>query len=209
MTKQKTKILAYRISLIGIGVLLIGSIALAANVSFLDKVAQFTGQILAGQLFQDVKDQLAQEESDNLGSITGPISPYNYFVFGGVEHYYGNMEMKTGTTTVCRIQAPAATSTLIFASASFQTATAAAVAINLAKTATSTSYATTTSLGDDYVLAANTSVTIVASSTDSKYATATTFGPKEWFVVKMDNGGWAGANAPKGECNAEWIVVDN
>jgi len=149
-------------------------------------------------------------DQTQVGALTGPIIPYNYFGFGGVLRVAGSMSMKTSTSTPCRIKGPAATSTLIFASADFRYSTSSAIYVELGKTTNAASYATTTSLGI-YEMPANDAKTIIASSTPTTGG-KTTFNPNDWLVVKVAGAtgatgvsGWTGFS-PTGSCKAEWIV---
>src|SRR3990167_3713328 len=74
------------------------------------------------------------------------------FTYGGITSYRVALNLEdiqantgTGTSTVCAIQSPAATSTLRMAAVRFDLATTSAVQVTLAKA--STPYATTTALG--------------------------------------------------------------
>ncbi len=131
----------------------------------------------------------------------------NWYRFGGVEHSAGAMTMKTATSTICRIQGPSATSTLIFAAVDFKTGTTTASIVDIAKSTNALSYATTTKIGSTYAMAANIMGTIIASTTPT--LGATTFNPNDWLVVKMVSDTTASADllAPTGFCKAEWIVT--
>jgi len=80
--------------------------------------------------------------------------------------------------------------------------------IYIAKTTNALSYATTTQIGQTYVLPATAKETIVASTTAAQLANATLiFAPNDWIVASMiNNEGHAGL-APIGQCKAEWRLV--
>ena len=107
----------------------------------------------------------------------------------------------TATTTVCSLQSPSATSTLVRAGATFDVSSTTASLITMAKA--TTAFATTTLLGV-VNSGADAQGTVIASSTP----TATlldaeqVFGPNEWFVIGMAGG--IGNFSPTGDCWATW-----
>jgi hypothetical protein len=144
---------------------------------------------------------------DNLGALTGPEIPYDYFSFGGVRRFAGHMDFNTASTTLCSIKSPAATSTLIFASAQVSQATNTAIVIDFAKS--SIMDATTTKLGTTFSLAANLKSSLIfASSTDSRVLSDIQlnqiFGPNTRFNVKFGGGAGpsTGTHGIGGTCNA-------
>lgn len=141
------------------------------------------------------------------GALTGPDIPSPYLSFGDVKVYAASTRnLIQGSSTVCALQAPAATSTLRSAGIRFDLATTSAVIVDLAKD--TTQYSTTTKIGTTYNIAASKQATIIASSTGSVAGDATIFAPNNWFVVRMV-GATVGAtlNAPTGVCNATWEVL--
>jgi hypothetical protein len=122
-------------------------------------------------------------------------------VIGGATLSSVKESLTTATTTVCAIQSPAATSTLIYGAVNFTTSSTTASTVTLAKSATA--FATTTSLGAS-AIAANAQGIIVASSTPTAGQT-TVFGPSEWFVVGMQGG--VGTFSPVGSCVATWQQI--
>jgi len=134
-----------------------------------------------------------------VGSIASP-----YFQVGGTTLYGGGESLRTGTSTVCVIQSPAATSTLITAGVNFQLASTSVVLVDLAKA--TTVYATSTSIGTAYGVATSSQATIVASSTGSVAGDATIFAPNTFFMVKYSgyNSDAGTGNASKGSCWALW-----
>lgn len=144
------------------------------------------------------------------GSVSSPDIMSPYFSVGGVRIWASRLEsLIQASTTVCAIQAPNATSTLMGASIRFEFATSSAVLIDFAKS--NTPAATTTKIGSTNFLAGSTKTTLVASSTLTDFTT-TLFSPNQWLVVKMQNGIQADAgqgtnNAPVGICNAMWREI--
>lgn len=153
----------------------------------------------------------AEKVDPTLGALTNPLLPTNYFGFGGVVLFAGGrpsqVSLVQASTTVCAIQAPAATSTLLSALVRFDLASSTAMAVDIAKS--STAFATTTKIGTTYTVAAGGQATIVASTTGSVAGDATLFAPNQWLVVKMEAVGPKTAlevgNAPVGSCKAVWL----
>lgn len=123
---------------------------------------------------------------------------------GGLYTTAARVLMATGTTTVCAIQSPNATSTLTEGSALFTVSSTSASTVQLAKA--TTAFATTTSLGQG-IFAANAQGTVIASTTPSLVATdgSQVFSPNTWFVVGMTGG--QGTFSPTGVCTAEFQVM--
>jgi len=136
---------------------------------------------------------------------TNPDFQTNWFRFGGVEHFAGSQSMTTATTTICAIQGPSSTSTLIFGSASFVYASSTgAVIAQMAKAATA--FATTTSLGLS-TIASGASGTLLATTTPTgPLDPSQVFGPNEWFVVGLQGTTVGTDNDASGTCKAEWII---
>lgn len=158
----------------------------------------------------------------NLGAVPTATISGNYFSVGGVGRYSRGMGYVNATTTVCAIQAPAATSTLVSGGASFSLSSTTASLVTIAKAATQ--YATTTVLATSSMIAnafgysdamATTSVPNIVSITTTAAAnllkqTDRTFGPNQWFVVGMQDTTaeeTAGSFSPKGFCNATFNIV--
>ena len=155
----------------------------------------------------EVTKTIIQKES--VGAASGPILPYPYFGFGGVVRYAGSTSLNQASTTLCAIQSPAATSTLISGNVILTTGTTTAISLEVAKS--SNPSATTTRLGYQ-VLASNAQVTLAAvtsSTTATGGSSGSTFtvepdyifAPNTYFTAKY--GGAAGsANVLVGRCNA-------
>jgi len=110
--------------------------------------------------------------------------------------------MTTATTTVCALQSPAATSTLVYGSAYLTVSSTSASTLTIAKA--TTAYATTTSLGAS-AIAANAQATIIASTTPTAGA-ATVFAPSTYMVVGLQGG--TGTFSPTGVCTAVFRTVN-
>lgn len=143
------------------------------------------------------------ETQKPVGAVSSPdiISPY--YTVGGVPVWKQRTDsLIQASTTVCSLQSPAATSTLLTAGIRFALASSSAMVVDLARS--SSPAATTTKIGTTYNIAAGAQATIIASSTGSVAGDATIFPPNTYFVVKMDTGTGATFNAPTGTCEAVW-----
>lgn len=140
-----------------------------------------------------------------LGSVSSPDIMSPYFSFGGVYQWGSSAaSLIQGSSTVCALQAPAATSTLVGGGVQFTLASTTAVSLDLAKG--TTQYATSTKIGSTYTVGASAQATIVASTTGSVAGDGTIFAPSQWFVVRFNSlSASSGAgNAPTGNCHAVW-----
>lgn len=88
--------------------------------------------------------QVVKEITHEVGAVSSPDLASRYFSFGGVREWAGRQQMNVATTTLCAIQAPAATSTLKFVSFSVTTGTSTSATIDIATS--TTAFATTTNL---------------------------------------------------------------
>lgn len=137
------------------------------------------------------------------GSYTEILSPY--ISFNGILHWYSNGGFTAATTTVCAVQSPAATSTLVSASVVLNVSSTTATTVTLAKAASA--FATTTILSNQAV-SANAQATIVASSSPVLTTGAINdlvFAPSQWFVVSMAGG--IGTFSPSGTCRTEFAQL--
>lgn len=145
----------------------------------------------------------------SLGALTGPIIPFDYFSFGGVLRFAARTEsLVQSTTTICALQSPAATSTLVSGSVQLRVSSSTATRITIANS--STAFATTTGVLATTTIAANGQGELNALATssvlyDSKIrVNSLTFAPSAWMVVGMQGG--IGTFSPTGSCNATWEV---
>lgn len=145
-----------------------------------------------------------QNVVQQFGSVASPDIQSPYFSFGGVRFWGAHTEsLAAATTTVCALQSPVATSTLLSASIRFVVSSTTASTVTLAKA--TTAYATTTKLVE-VALAAGAQGTVVASTTPSGGATndgTNVFSPNTYLVVGMAGG--TGTFTPTGTCQAVWI----
>lgn len=143
-----------------------------------------------------------------LGALSSPDISSPYISWGGVRTWGAHTDnLAAGTTTVCALQSPAATSTMRLGVIRFNFAsTTNNVVVDLAKGTTFN--ATTTILGSAS-LSSGVQATFVASSTantlvDGQYV----FAPNQWFVVGLKGGlGGVTGSAPSGACSAQWTEI--
>lgn len=135
---------------------------------------------------------------EKLGAVSSPDILSPYFSVGGVRQWAGRTDsLSQATTTVCAIQSPAATSSLLYGSIKFSVGTTTNTIVHMAKAAGPT--ATTSSLGL-FALASGAQGQGTASSTGNHI-----FSPNTWFVVGMQGG--TGTFSPTGTCEAIWVEM--
>lgn len=136
--------------------------------------------------------------ADKFGAVSSPDIPSPYFSYGDIRFWGAKTtSLTSATTTVCSLQSPAATSSLVTAAVRLTTSSTTASTVTLAKA--TTPYATTTSLGAISV-SANGQGVAVASTTGSHI-----FAPNTYFVVGMQ--GNTGTFSPVGVCQATWMEI--
>lgn len=158
----------------------------------------------------------AETASPALGALAGPDIPYNWFSFGGVRRFAARSGLNQASTTICALQSPAATSTLVSSSVSFTTGTTTAYIGQFGKSVSPS--ATTTNLGQ-FMINDGGLITALASTSPTEFPGGTgyagvlnndwtsTFSPNQYLVVKYsgpNNTGTAAKNAFVGTCNAIW-----
>jgi hypothetical protein len=138
----------------------------------------------------------------SVGSVSSPDIASPYLSFGDVRRWASHTGSLTqATTTICALQSPAATSTLVLGTLRLDVSSSTASTITYAKAATP--YATTT-LFNSVAVAANGQAAILAASTTVSALTQTNaiFAPNQYLVVGMQGG--VGTFSPTGSCNAVW-----
>lgn len=133
--------------------------------------------------------------------------PSPYFTFGRVTKWARRIDLAQGTSTICAIQAPIATSTLDLGSGvSITLASTSAVTIDFARG--TNQYATSTKIGNTIAIGASAYAHLTASTTASSGA-PTMFAPNEWFIVRINEySSSSGArNAPVGTCQAKFTQL--
>lgn len=153
----------------------------------------------------------AGKDASRLGSATGPIFPFPYISVGGVKSWFSNGTFLQGSTTVCSLQSPVATSSLRFASIQPTSATSTAVTITASKAtnlATSSGAIIATSTIAANALG-NLPVATTTAMADSALGRLTlsdrVFAPSTYLNVSY-TGGQGGFNV-SGSCIAEWTEL--
>ncbi len=139
-------------------------------------------------------------DSPRVGALSSPDISSPYLSFGGVRQWAATESFVQATTSLCAIQAPAATTTLEAATAriDFSTTSVAVIEIGNATNA----FATTTLLARFNMGASATNLNLVATTTATALVDRIV-PPNSWINVKMGttNLGGAAGNIPTGRCN--------
>lgn len=144
-----------------------------------------------------------QVESKSYGATGSPDIASPYFSYGDIRHWAGRTTaLVQASSTICSIQAPAATSTWTGGSIRFTLASTSAVSVELARSTSPD--ATTTLIGTKFAIGASATPEIVASTTASASGDPIIFGPNQWFVVKVMGSGNNAGSVPTGVCQALW-----
>jgi len=153
--------------------------------------------LLGAYVFTHQTAPLPVQTQTNLGALSGPDILSPYLSIGGVRSWYGSMDLRVGTTSVCAVQAPAATTTLVSATARIDTAAGYATAWEIGNA--TTAFATTTSLGL-LGLAASTNGALIATTS----VTALKDGivpPNTWINVRLATTTTSASFQPTGRCS--------
>lgn len=137
--------------------------------------------------------QVVKEVAVKAGSVASPDLPFPCLSVGGVRRCSGQMSPTQATTTICAIQSPAATSTLVGLGATLTVSSSTASRLVIASS--TTAYATTTHFASTDI-AANAQMTLVSTSTRADKVIS----PNTWFVFSMNGG--TGTFSPSGSCFA-------
>jgi hypothetical protein len=151
-----------------------------------------------------VVQTVVEKDGVQVGAVT-PFSPTPELNLGGLRLVGLKKPLATGTSTVCAIQSPTATSTLLTGGVQFTLASTSAVTFELSKG--TTQFATSTRIGTLYGVGASAQATIVASSTGSVAGDGTIFAPSTWFIGKFLDVNNGTGNASTGQCWATWAVT--
>src|SRR3990167_521671 len=170
------------------------------------------------------------EKAKPVGALSSPILPYSFFGFGGIQYWAAgrttDVGLQQGTSTVCSLQSPVATSTLVAAQLTMHTATATGLALEIGKSSLPSS--TTTRLVSDGVIALVAQEHGAYRWSEADYASTTAaevtsnsiinpsfeFAPNAYLNFKV--GSALGADdspasiayrnfAPVGSCSAIWL----
>lgn len=144
---------------------------------------------------------VSKQVSNQVGAVSSPDIMSPYFSFGGVRNWGAHTDsMHTATSTVCVIQSPVATSTLLSASMRLDTGSTSASTLRISKA--TTAFATTTTLASS-ALAANLGGIITA--TTSIASDNAVVNPSNYIVFSMEGG--TGVFSPTGSCQATFEQI--
>lgn len=198
-------------------VLVAGSFSFVANVakgegvSFWDKVAQYTAQILGKNITDKLETSgiLEQTLDETFGAMPGSEIQGPCFKVNGVEECSYSKSFTPGTSTPAYIKSPNASSTLVDWPTAYFSYVSSTEATWVEIANSTTQYATTTSFGY-LAYAANTGGLLIGSTTD--VSTAKIIPPNTYIVVKLSGGagtshvtGWTNT-APKGFLKATFRI---
>lgn len=153
--------------------------------------------VLGGFLAFAPRVEAPKPSQDQVGALSGPDIPSPYLSFGGVRQWAGNTPLRTGTSTVCSIQSPAATTTLVAATARLDSIASYVTSWQIGKDPTA--FSTTTALAS-MTFAANATGSIVATSTSG--LTDTLIAPNSFINLKLATTSASATFAPVGNCAA-------
>lgn len=150
-------------------------------------------------------DDSTTTKAPPVAAATSPDLPFRYLNVGGVKTWYGYTgSLVQATTTVCSIQSPVATSTILTAQMRLDVSSTSASKITFAKAATPS--ATTTLLYSYNVAAgAQAAIWLPATSTSQAIVDTYVFAPNTFFNVGMSGG--TGTFSPTGDCKVTWQEV--
>lgn len=147
------------------------------------------------------------------GAVSSPNIPSPYLQWGGVNFWAQNQTMNQGTTTVCALQSPAATSTLVSGTVGFTVSSTSATTVTVARQ--TQGFSTTTRDFNNSLIRTQS----IAANAKGDFQTATTsltalstaqsdvvFAPNSYLVVTMAGG--IGTFSPEGNCTALWQQAD-
>lgn len=159
--------------------------------------------VIWGSFFAPVQNSI--NETTHVGSVASPDINSPYYSVGGVRTWKQHSGvLNQASTTICSIQSPVSTSTLVYADLQLTTGTTTTILIDLAKD--NTFAATTTKIGSSYTVTGGAYATIVGSTTPSTSAGSDSllFSPGQYFNVKY-GGAQGSLNVLAGSCNAVWM----
>lgn len=137
----------------------------------------------------------------NLGAVASPDIQSPYFSVGGMRTWSNKSVMRTASTSVCSIQAPAATSTLLYASARFDSGNGYLTTYEFG--ASAAQGATTTVLAR-YTFASGANLTGNIVSTTTTALADMVLVPNAWINLNVATSSASSLYAPSGECQAEF-----
>ncbi len=158
---------------------------------------------------EKVIERTEVQKENNLGALTSPDIPYDYFSFGNVRKRAAHssfLAYTSATSTACTFLSPVSTSTLLSAIGIVTDATSTAIQFEWGKGASPN--ATTTSLGT-FNLSSGLQGVFVASTTPNSTVgidPAFVIGPSQYVSLKF-GGTILAANALNGYCNVTFEEI--
>lgn len=144
--------------------------------------------------------QVVVKEVQKFGG-TSPDITSPYINVGGISSWFAQTQSLTqASTTLCALQSPAATSTLVIATLHMNVATTGG-ATNLVFAKSATAFATTTA-----ITAMNTSVGSGAEA-NAVASSSMIFSPNQFLVVSQSGGSLNSTFSETGVCQAQWMQV--
>lgn len=140
----------------------------------------------------------AEKPDASYGAAVGPDQiGSDHYSWNGIVIYPYHPKMNTGSTTLCSIKSPSATTTLKSFVVNFRSGTTTASTVYLAKG--TTVQATTTNF-ETIALGANAIATVIASTT-GRTLNLPVIAPNSWLNVGQSGG--TGTFSPTGDCTVE------
>lgn len=158
-------------------------------------------------VFKDSRGNVQNTPQQNFGSVASPDIMSPYFSFGGVVHWGYRQDMRQASSTLCSMQSPAATTTIVgFPSANFTTA-ASYTTVYAWGNATD-AFSTTTLMGNFTIIAANKGLLIASSTAMSALQDSQVIPPLTYINFKLSTGTASATFAPVGTCSLVLREVD-
>lgn len=135
------------------------------------------------------------------GAVSGPDLSSPYFAVNGLSTFYNHVPMQVGTTTLCAMKSPAATSSVELAGFNISIGTSTAASIDIGYG--TTPYATSTNLASAIAIGSG---ALGGSMFFPTAGNGSIVGPNTWLVVKTAGVGLGGYTY-RGTCDAEFTVL--
>lgn len=150
------------------------------------------------------------KQGDSVGAVASPDLSSNYFSFGDIRrHAAKDTTMTQASTTVCALQAPSATSTLVSGEVRFNTGSSTALNVGFGKG--TTKFATSTALNAANLTGGAQGTLAAQDPEGASFDEDNVFGPDEWLLVQAFGGITAGDSGtgftPSGVCQATWEQI--
>lgn len=145
-----------------------------------------------------------ESQPQSFGALTGPDIPSPYISWGDVQEYRARKSFATATNVPCAIQAPAATSTLMFVNFKITTATSTDATVWTVATSTLAT-ATTTLVGSQFTLPAGTTAEYGVGAPNITITNPLL--PNAWVVIGVQGTKPGSAANLNGSCSAGFRVI--